>query len=144
MTNSTLHRLTRLVAALAIGALGFGSALAADPPAKAPAPAKAAAPVKTAAPGKVPAGNKECIECHEELKEFHDPGKHKTVACTECHQGTAEHLKKKSVRPVTITDPAKCGSCHKNQYETMYRINYERPARSEKSQLTGVSPNPAW
>ena len=106
MKNSILKVVHAFVATLATAALGFGSALAADAPAKA-APAKtAAAPAKTAAQGKVPAGNKECIECHEELKEFHDPGKHKTVACTECHQNTAEHLKKKSVRPVTITDPA--------------------------------------
>ena len=109
-----------------------------------PAATKTAAPVKTSAPGKVPAANKECIECHEELKEFHDPGKHKTVACTECHSNTDAHLKNKKTRPVTTTDPAKCGSCHKNQYESMYKMNFAKTARNEKSQLTGVSPNPAW
>ena len=145
MKNNVLKVVHAFVAALATAALGFGMAQAADAPAKAAAPAKtAAAPAKPAAQGKVPPGNKECIECHEELKEFHDPGKHKTVACTECHLNTAEHLKKKSVRPVTVTDPAKCGSCHKNQYETMYKMNFAKTARNEKSQLTGVSPNPAW
>jgi len=60
-------------------------AQAADAPAKAAAAKTEAAPAKPAAQGKVPAGNKECIECHEELKEFHDR-QDKTVACTECHQ----------------------------------------------------------
>ncbi|MBK6980110.1 MAG: hypothetical protein IPH30_00235 [Betaproteobacteria bacterium] len=151
MTIQPLRPFTTILAALATAALGLAGgdfAAAADKaaPAKAAAaPAKtAAAPAKTAAPGKAPAANRECIECHEELKEFHDPGKHKTVACTECHTGTEAHLKKKSARPATITDPAKCGSCHKNQYETMYRMNFAKTARNEKSQLTGVSPNPAW
>ena len=151
MTIKPLRPFTTILAALATAALGLAGgdfAAAADKaaPAKAAAaPAKtAAAPAKTAAPGKAPAANRECIECHEELKEFHDPGKHKTVACTECHTGTEAHLKKKSARPATITDPAKCGSCHKNQYETMYRMNFAKTARNEKSQLTGVSPNPAW
>ena len=151
MTIQPLRPFTTILAALATAALGLAGgdfAAAADKaaPAKAAAvPAKtAAAPAKTAAPGKVPAANRECIECHEELKEFHDPGKHKTVACTECHSNLDAHLKNKRTRPVTSTDPAKCGSCHKNQYETMYRMNFAKTARNEKSQLTGVSPNPAW
>jgi len=140
-----LRALPSSLAALALAFAGIGVTNAADPPAKAAAPAKtAAAPAKPAAQGKAPAANKECLDCHEELKEFHDPGKHKSVACTECHQNTDAHLKKKSTRPVTITDPAKCGSCHKNQFETMYKMNFAKTARNEKSQLTGVSPNPAW
>jgi formate-dependent nitrite reductase cytochrome c552 subunit len=145
MKNMLLRVLPSSFAALAMAIAGIGLASAADAPAKAAAPAKtAAAPAKPATQGKAPAGNKECLECHDELKEFHDPGKHKTVACTECHANTDAHLKKKSTRPVTITDPAKCGSCHKNQYETMYKMNFAKTARNEKSQLTGVSPNPAW
>ena len=136
-----LHTLLATLAIATLGLAGTGLAAAADKP----APAKtAAAPAKPAATAKAPAGNRECLDCHEELKEFHDPGKHKTVACTECHANTEAHLKKKSVRPVTTTDPAKCGSCHRNQYETMYKMNFAKTARNEKSQLTGVSPNPAW
>jgi len=145
MKNKLFGILSRTISALALAAVGLGFAQAAEAPAKAAAPAKtAAAPAKPAAQGKVPAGNKVCLDCHEELKEFHDPGKHKTVACTECHSNTDAHLKKKSTRPVTSTDPAKCGSCHKNQFETMYQMNWERLAREEKSQYKGPSPNPAW
>jgi nitrite reductase (cytochrome c-552) len=137
----SVPRLLAVLATTLLGVAWCSPAMAADKP----APAKtAAAPAKPTAQGKAPAANKECLECHEELKEFHDPGKHKTVACTECHTGTEAHLKKKSTRPVTITDPAKCGSCHKNQYETMYQMNFERLAREEKSQFKGPSPNPAW
>jgi formate-dependent nitrite reductase cytochrome c552 subunit len=120
-------------------ALWIGPANAAEPAARAAAK-PAAAPAKN-----TPAANKElCLACHTQLKEFHDPGKHKGVACSSCHDGIEQHLQDSARRPVTKTDPAVCGACHRNQYETMYKMNYAKTARNEKSQFTGPSPNPAW
>ena len=85
-----------------------------------------------------------CMLCHTPIKNFHDEGKHKGVACTACHSGVEQHLTDQKQRPVTLTDPAVCGGCHKPQFETMYRLNFEKTARFEKSQLTGPSPNPMW
>ena len=85
-----------------------------------------------------------CYGCHAPIKEFHAGSKHKAVSCASCHDRVDKHLADSSQRPVTRTDPAACGGCHKLQYESFATMNWNRPARSEKSQLTGVSPNPAW
>jgi len=107
------------------------------------APASAQAPAK-----KAPAAAKfdatPCLACHEPIKAFHDEGKHKGVACTNCHQGLDKHLGDASARPKTVTDPAACGTCHKLQFESMYTMNWEKTARKEKSLATGPSPNPAF
>jgi nitrite reductase (cytochrome c-552) len=108
-------------------------------------PAQAQA-IKVAAPAKKVAAfdATACLMCHQPIKAFHDEGKHKGLACTSCHTGLDKHSEDRKQRPVTLTDPAVCGNCHKPQYETMYKMNFEKPARSEKSQANGVSPNPAW
>jgi nitrite reductase (cytochrome c-552) len=123
-------------------ALWVGPAYAAEAVTRTAAkPATAHAPANSAGPS----ANKElCLACHTQLREFHDPGKHKGVACASCHEGTGQHLQDSSKRPVTKTDPAVCGACHRNQYETMYRMNYAKTARNEKSQMTGPSPDPAF
>ncbi len=77
-----------------------------------------------------------CYTCHEPIKAFHATGKHKDVACASCHDGTAEHLKDASSRPVTKTDPAVCGGCHRNQFETFFRMNWDKTARAEKSRAS--------
>ena len=79
----------------------------------------------------------QCAACHGPILEFHDPGKHKGVGCAACHDGIAAHLKDPQARPVTKTDPAACGACHKNQFETMYQVNYAKTARNEKTQAGG-------
>jgi formate-dependent nitrite reductase cytochrome c552 subunit len=104
--------------------------------------AVAAAPAKE--PAKTAYSGKECAGCHGGISKMHDPGKHKSVGCGACHDGIAEHLKSAQKRPVTRTGSDACGACHKNQYETMYKVNYSKTARNEKSQATGPSPNPAW
>ena len=86
----------------------------------------------------------QCLECHDDIKAFHDAGTHKTVGCNACHTGLQAHLQNRRTRPQTSTDPASCGSCHKNQYETMYAMNWEKTARKEKTLATGPSPNPAF
>ncbi|MEK7437902.1 MAG: multiheme c-type cytochrome, partial [Pseudomonadota bacterium] len=85
-----------------------------------------------------------CYGCHAPIKAFHADGKHKSVGCNSCHDGIEKHLADAKTRPATKVDPAACGSCHKNQFETMYKMNWAKNARSEKSQAGGPSPNPAW
>jgi nitrite reductase (cytochrome c-552) len=107
------------------------------------APASAQAPAKKApAAAKFDAGT--CLGCHSPIKAFHDEGKHKGVACSSCHNGLDKHLADSKARPVTVTDPAACGACHKPQFESMYQMNWEKTARKEKSLATGPSPNPAF
>ena len=115
-----------------IGAALPGLALA-QAPGKAPAKARPAA----AAAGT-------CYGCHAPIKEFHSSGKHAALGCAACHDGTDKHLGDPSARPTTKTDPKVCGNCHRNQYESFAQVNMHKPARSEKSQMGGPSPNPAW
>jgi formate-dependent nitrite reductase cytochrome c552 subunit len=121
-------------ALLALALAGLATAPEAAAPAAQPKPAAK----------KESFGGKECAGCHEPIMQFHNPGKHKGVACSGCHDGLAEHLKDMARRPVTKTDPAACGACHKPQFETMYKINFAKTARNEKTQAGGPSPNPAF
>ncbi|CAD5375005.1 Cytochrome c-552 [Rubrivivax sp. A210] len=86
----------------------------------------------------------DCYDCHKEVKEFHAAGQHKTVACHSCHEGLAAHGAKGKGRPVTKTDSGTCGSCHQNQYRTLYAMNFEKTAQKEKVLATGPSPDPAF
>ncbi len=85
-----------------------------------------------------------CYGCHAPIKAFHADGKHKGVGCNSCHDGIDKHLGDPKARPTTKVDPAACGSCHEKQFETLYKMNWNKSARAEKSQATGPSPNPAW
>ena len=85
-----------------------------------------------------------CYGCHAPIKEFHAGSKHKNVSCSACHNGIDKHLADSRTRPVTRTDLAACGVCHKEQYASFQTMNWKKPARFEKSQLIGPSPNPAW
>lgn len=85
-----------------------------------------------------------CYGCHAPVKDLHAGSKHKGVSCTACHEGIDKHLSNPGQRPTTRTELAACGACHKLQYDSFASMNWHRPARSEKSLLTGVSPNPAW
>ena len=85
-----------------------------------------------------------CYECHAPIKAFHAGGKHKSVGCNSCHDGIDKHLTDAKARPVTKVDPAVCGACHQKQFETLYKMNWNKNARSEKAQATGPSPDPAW
>ncbi len=78
-----------LQAAALFGALAAPIALAQQ----APAATKAAATSKSAPaakPAKFDASG--CFGCHAPVKEFHDSGKHKGLACTACHSGIENHL----------------------------------------------------
>jgi nitrite reductase (cytochrome c-552) len=128
--------LTALLGLLAALLLLMGGATA-QTPAK-PA-AKAAAPVQMI---KAKAITKaydatDCYDCHEAIQEFHAGGTHKTVGCDSCHTDLEAHRKAGKGRPASKTDPATCGSCHENQFRTMYNMNTEKTAHKEK----GVSSN---
>jgi hypothetical protein len=105
----------------------------------------AASAQKTGAGAAVkPADVELCYGCHAPIKEFHAASKHKNVNCTACHSGIDQHLADSKSRPVTRTDLAACGTCHQNQYSSFQTMNWKKTARSEKSLLTGPSPNAAW
>ena len=85
-----------------------------------------------------------CMLCHTPIKNFHDEGKHKGVACSACHSGVEQHLTNQKQRPLTNMDPAVCGGCHQNQYQSQFTMNFDKLARWEKSQAAGPAPNPSW
>ncbi|MHB8881001.1 MAG: ammonia-forming cytochrome c nitrite reductase subunit c552 [Thermodesulfovibrionales bacterium] len=87
-----------------------------------------------------------CYDCHAQIKELHKMGKHMKLNCVSCHTGLDRHLKNPGpdTRPVTVTSWEACGKCHKDQFDSFMNETYHRPARDEKSQLTGRSPNPYW
>ena len=85
-----------------------------------------------------------CYGCHAPIQAFHATGKHRSLDCSTCHDGTAAHLKDASARPVTKTDPAVCGACHKNQFDTLFKMNMAKTARAEKARMTGPSPDPSY
>jgi formate-dependent nitrite reductase cytochrome c552 subunit len=117
---------TALAAALAALLLAPGAgALAADKPAPA---------YKVA----------DCYGCHDTIEKLHQKNKHQKIGCEKCHDGIDKHLADEKVRPSTKTATEVCGACHKAQYESFLEMSYHRPARDEKSQLTGRSPNPFW
>ncbi|MFZ5555510.1 MAG: ammonia-forming cytochrome c nitrite reductase subunit c552 [Pseudomonadota bacterium] len=85
-----------------------------------------------------------CASCHTPVTDMHKGAKHAQVNCNACHVGIQDHLKDTAKRPKTTTDPAACGACHKPQYESAYKMNWEKIARNEKSQYDGPAPNPSW
>ena len=135
-----MSRFTDLIlrASAALAAAVFISMAAAPASAQAPAaPAK-----KAPAAARVDTGT--CFGCHSPIKAFYDEGKHKGVSCAACHSGLDKHQGDVKARPVTNMDPAACGACHKLQFDSQFTMNYEKPARKEKSLATGPSPNPSW
>ena len=135
-------RLSILAALLTLITVAASPGIAlAQAPAKPPAKSETKAAPKPAGKQVLVGG---CYGCHTPIKEFHAGSKHAGVHCANCHDGLDKHASDPSARPTTRTDPKVCGGCHKNQYESFTQVNMHKPARSEKSLLTGVSPNPAW
>ena len=86
-----------------------------------------------------------CFECHSEVSDLWSGGKHKgKLSCNQCHAKLDAHLGSPELKPETNLDPALCGKCHKNKFETFFKTNLKKPARIEKSLLTERSPNPFW
>ena len=82
-----------------------------------------------------------CTVCHSNITKVHAGAAHKDVACTSCHTGLDEHLKKPSARPTVNMDPANCGACHQPQYTSLYK-DEGRPARQSKKAAGGPAPDP--
>lgn len=81
-----------------------------------------------------------CYGCHSDIKDFHTKGKHAKVNCSNCHEGLASHLKSATTKPVTRTDHATCGKCHKEEYESFVSVNLESKAKVEKATFKSRSP----
>jgi formate-dependent nitrite reductase cytochrome c552 subunit len=87
----------------------------------------------------------QCYACHVQIQELHAGSKgHKSVNCIACHDGVANHLKDAMARPTTNVDPAACGSCHKDQFESLFTMDWHKGARKEKALYTGPAPSPSW
>jgi len=88
----------------------------------------------------------DCFECHAEVETLWQSGVHKeTLNCVDCHEGLKAHMDEPDANDAVVRfDPATCGACHENQFKTYFTVNLKKPARLEKSQLTGRSPNPFW
>lgn len=95
-----------------------------------------ASPAKAAGLGK-----ETCYQCHDQIQTMKEGSKHARLACTVCHDGLAKHVDSSGdVKPVTRLDPAICGSCHKEQYQSFFKVNFEGGARKEKGIAAGRSP----
>ncbi len=81
-----------------------------------------------------------CYGCHSQIGEFHASGRHVKVSCSECHQALERHLGDPSQSPLTRTEHAVCGKCHKEQYESFVAPNLQSKARVEKATFKSRSP----
>ena len=85
-------------------------------------------------------GRAKCYECHDEVKTLKEGSKHAKLPCETCHDNLKGHLANYETKPTTIIDQSLCGTCHKDQYESFYKVSYESQARKEKGVPTGRSP----
>lgn len=81
-----------------------------------------------------------CYTCHNQIKSLKEGSKHAKLTCDTCHTGVDDHLANFRNKPVTSFDQAVCGKCHKDQYQSFNRVDYQTQARKEKGLPTGRSP----
>ena len=82
-----------------------------------------------------------CYQCHDQIQTMKEGSKHARLACTVCHDDLTKHVDSSGeVKPVTKIDPAICGNCHKEQYQSFFKVNMEGSARKEKGIPAGRSP----
>jgi len=81
-----------------------------------------------------------CYGCHDEVKSLKEGTKHARIPCTTCHEKLNEHLENSDTKPVTKIDDKVCGTCHKEQFRTAWKVQYDGPAHKEKGMPTGRSP----
>ncbi len=84
----------------------------------------------------------QCGTCHKDISEANHSAAHKNVACDTCHTDLDKHVAGTVKRPGTNNDPAVCGTCHKDQFDSLYKMNPHREARKSKSAAEGPAPNP--
>jgi nitrite reductase (cytochrome c-552) len=99
-----------------------------------------AAKTKPTAAAKTKDIRETCYSCHDEIKALKEKSKHAAQPCSTCHSGLKEHLDDYEKKPVTVLEASLCGSCHKNEYQSFFKVNYEAQARKEKGIPTGRSP----
>jgi len=86
-------------------------------------------------------GRAKCYECHEEVKALKEGSRHARLACDTCHGKLKEHMADyEKVKPTTNLELSLCGRCHKDEYDSFYKVDYEAQARKEKGVPTGRSP----
>jgi predicted CXXCH cytochrome family protein len=99
--------------------------------------------VPNAGPGAVAreaeADGAKCFACHGEVRDLFAGSKHSHLECTACHSSLDSHLTNRG-KLVTSMDPALCGSCHRDQYDTLYKVNPKSKARVEKGVPDGRAP----
>ncbi|MBM4166240.1 MAG: ammonia-forming cytochrome c nitrite reductase subunit c552 [Ignavibacteria bacterium] len=83
---------------------------------------------------------KQCYECHTEVADLRKGSKHEKMNCVACHSDLPQHLEDASKKPITDVSLSKCGSCHKDQYESFMHVNMQSKARLEKASTTSRSP----
>lgn len=88
------------------------------------------------------AADQNCMACHPNIGQMSTGSKHAAVGCVTCHDGTAEHVKDPKQRPTVSVSPQQCGTCHADQFKTMYQINTHRVPRDSKKNLDNIAPNP--
>jgi nitrite reductase (cytochrome c-552) len=94
-----------------------------------------------AKPAKWGTGKEACYTCHDEIKTMKEGSKHAKLPCETCHDNLAKHLESQGdVKPITRIDQALCGKCHKDEFDSFNRVDYEAQARKEKGIPAGRSP----
>lgn len=88
------------------------------------------------------AGASDCTGCHKEISETSHSSAHKNVACSTCHTDLDKHVAGSVKRPGTNNDPAACGGCHKDQFDSLFKVNDKKQARKSKTAAEGPAPNP--
>jgi nitrite reductase (cytochrome c-552) len=82
----------------------------------------------------------QCFACHAEVKELHTDSIHASLSCDTCHGEMDAHLKNSRNRPTTSLELATCGSCHPDQFDSYFQVNWDATPRNEKGLPTGRSP----
>jgi nitrite reductase (cytochrome c-552) len=81
-----------------------------------------------------------CFNCHQEVRTLKKGSAHADLQCATCHSGMEAHLQSSRQKPVTSLELSTCGSCHADQFDSYYQVNWEAGARKEKGLPTGRSP----
>jgi nitrite reductase (cytochrome c-552) len=81
-----------------------------------------------------------CFSCHKEVKALKQASAHADLACATCHSNMEAHLKSSKQKPVTSLELSTCGSCHADQFDSYYQVNWDATPRKDKGIPAGRSP----
>jgi nitrite reductase (cytochrome c-552) len=81
-----------------------------------------------------------CFACHTEVRGLHKGSSHAALSCDSCHGEMAAHLKDSAIKPTTSLELSTCGSCHPDQFNSFYEVNWDATPRKDKGLQTGRSP----